>query len=67
MSDELYYSNHGRGPATCRIVSRGADGTLILERNSNYDKKRVVRFRLPESFFFSEKCGWKKRNPAVTK
>ena len=46
-TEELYYSNNGRGPGIARVISID-NGTVTLERKKSEKTKTWKRFTLPE-------------------
>jgi len=60
VQDGLYYGNNGRGPSIARVVSV-AGGVVTLECRASETAKRTWRVALPEKFFTSSACGWKRR------
>ena len=60
MIGDIYYSNNGRGPGMARVVSISG-GIVALECRSSEAAKRTWRVALPEKFFTSSACGWKRR------
>jgi hypothetical protein len=58
-----YISNNGFGPLRARIESI-ADGKVYLVRTKSKKADFKVRFTLPERFFKSSSCGWKRTDAA---
>ena len=57
--NDVYYSNYGKGPGVARILKH-EKGCVTLELARWPDSRRRERVVLPEKFFRSRACGWRK-------